>query len=125
MIDSSTFIIQEAIYSLLNGNINADIVDDIELGNFPKVYVGENTETDWDDKIKKGSECTHTLHIFSDYRGYKEVKQISGEIKTLLTNNLTVAGYDICECKCEMNTTIIEGNLRHGVMRFRIKIKEV
>ena len=65
---------------------------------FPYVRIGEGTARDWDTKSTDGQENTLTVHSFSQYSGFKEVKQIMGAIVDALdqaTLSLTGPHIDI------------------------------
>ena len=123
--------LQQAIFSELNGDSNltstlgASIYDDVpdhEAVTLPYVTVGEDTMLDYSTKDLTGSEITTNLHIWSSYRGSKEVKQIMDRVHTLLhDSNLTVTGRNLVNLRAEFSDVLRDpdGITRHGVMRFR------
>jgi hypothetical protein len=51
---------------------------------FPYVVIGADTEKPWNSLTEIGREYTVTLHVFSQYPGMRECKQIAGRIIALL-----------------------------------------
>lgn len=119
-----SFDLQKAIYSRLDGNIaDTSVYDDVPEGSsYPYVVIGEDTFSDVSTKTLRGAEYTLTLHVWSQYRGRKEVKEIMEGVHTLLHNvDLSVDNASLVNLKQEFSTTLLEndGITRHGIMRFR------
>lgn len=122
---------QQALFTALNGDstltttLGASIFDDVpdhQAVTFPYVVIGEDTMLDYSTKDLVGSDVTVTLHVWSQYRGSKEVKQVMDRVHTLLhDSNLTVTGRNLINLRSEFSDVLRDpdGITRHGVMRFR------
>ena len=85
---------QIAIFNILNNDSTLDtlvgnnrIYDEVPQGSaYPYIEIGDETTIDGGVKDKDGQEFTQTIHIWSRYRGSKEVKEIAERIYTLLHN---------------------------------------
>lgn len=123
--------LQQAIYSELSGDseltstLGASVYDDVpdhQAVTFPYVNIGEDTTLDYSTKDLVGSETTLNMHVWSRYRGSKEVKQIMDRVHSLLhDSNLTVTGRNLINLRVEFSDVLRDpdGITRHGVMRFR------
>ena len=123
------FALQSTIYSTLSGDSNltttlgASVFDDVpESTSFPYVQIGEDNVIEFDTKDVNGSETTLTLHIWSEYKGSKETKQIMDRVHDLLhDSSLSVSGFNLINLRFEFGDIMRDpdGKTRHGVMRFR------
>ena len=126
-----SFALQQAIFSTLDGgtindadgNAITGVFDDVpENTAYPYVVIGEETATNIDTKDKDAHEHTLTIHVWSQYRGRKEIKNIMSSVYTLLHNaSITVSGASLVNIRHEFENTLTEadGITRHGVRRFR------
>ena len=123
------FPLQEAVYSALSNDntltstLGAGVFDDVLEGTtYPFVELGNETAIDYSTKDVDGAEFTMTLHVWSQYAGAKETKQIMDRIYDLLHNSsLTVTGFNLINLRFEFSDIMRDpdGKTRHGVMRFR------
>jgi|TARA_Y100000114_G_C11596692_1_gene248377 hypothetical protein len=126
---TGSFALQEAIYSRLNSDSNltstlgASIFDEVPHGTAtPYVSIGYGSQTEFDTKSESGSTNTLNLHIWSEYKGAKECKQIMDRIHDLLHNHsLSVTGFNLINLRFEFSDILRDpdGVTRHGIMRFR------
>lgn len=125
--------LQGAIYNQLINNAAlmakvTGVFDDVPDGQTkPYVVLGDDTVNPFLTFGRDGEDFTHTLHIYSDYPGKKEVKEIMNLVLQAMTDTpLTMSGFSVVGTECEFMTDSVEqdGILRHGVMRFRIKVQE-
>ena len=126
-----SFALQQAIFSALDnatindvdGNSITGVFDDVpENTAYPYVVIGEETATNIDTKDKDAHEHTLVIHVWSQYRGRKEIKNIMSSVYTTLHNaSITVSGASLVNIRHEFENTLTEadGITRHGVMRFR------
>jgi|TARA_R100000152_G_C6771077_1_gene197479 hypothetical protein len=131
-----SFELQKAIFSRLNGGSIVDeqdqaitgVFDDVPEGSaYPYVVIGEETATNIGTKDKDMHEYTQTIHVWSQYRGLKEIKEIMEQIYTLLNDfAISVSGASAITLRHEFQTTLTEGDglTRHGVMRFRVVVSD-
>ena len=131
-----SFELQKAIFSRLNGGSIVDeqdqaitgVFDDVPEGSaYPYVVIGEETATNIGTKDKDMHEYTQTIHVWSQYRGLKEIKEIMEQIYTLLNDfAISVSGASAITLRHEFPTTLTEGDglTRHGVMRFRVVVSD-
>jgi len=122
--------LQKAIYSTLNGaslvgedSVAVSVYDDVPEGKtYPYVVIGEETSLNISTKTVDAHEHTLTIHVWSQYRGRKEIKEIMEQIYTALHDSaITVSGASLVNLKQEFEQTLLEGDgiTRHGVIRFR------
>jgi len=128
--------LQKALYSRLNGGSITDendqaitgVFDDVPEGTaYPYVVMGEETATNIGVKDKDMHEYTQTIHVWSQYRGMKDVKEIMEQIYTLLNDySITVSGASAITLRHEFQTVLLEddGITRHGIMRFRVVVSD-
>tara|TARA_R100000734_G_C3291741_1_gene83487 strand:+ start:418 stop:828 length:411 start_codon:yes stop_codon:yes gene_type:complete len=126
-----SFALQQAIFTALDnatindvsGNSITGVFDDVpENTAYPYIVIGEETATNIDTKDKDAHEHTLTIHVWSQYRGRKEIKNIMSSVYTTLHNaSITVSGASLVNIRHEFENTLTEadGITRHGVMRFR------
>lgn len=129
-----SFALQQAIFTALDGatindadgNAITGVFDDVpENTAYPYVVIGEETATNIDTKDKEAHEHTLTIHVWSQYRGRKEIKNIMSSVYTTLHNaSITVSGASLVNIRHEFENTLTEadGITRHGVMRFRVVV---
>jgi hypothetical protein len=123
------FALQTAIYSTLSNDNNltstlgAGVFDEVTEGaTYPFVALGEETATDYSTKDLIGSETTINIHIWSQYKGSKETKNIMDRIHDLLhDSDISVSGFNLINLRFEYSDIMRDpdGVTRHGVMRFR------
>ena len=85
---------QISIFNILNNDSTLDglvgnnrIYDEVPQGSsYPYIELGDETTIDAGLKDKDGQEFTQTIHIWSRYRGSKQVKEIAEMLE--LTNTL-------------------------------------
>jgi undecaprenyl pyrophosphate synthase len=122
--------LQQAIYSTLNsasitgeGSVSVAVYDDVPEGSsYPYITIGEETSNNISVKGRDAHEHTLTMHVWSQYRGRKEIKTIMQQIySNLHDNDISVSGASLVNLKQEFETTLTEsdGITRHGVIRFR------
>ena len=85
------FELQTAIYSALSGDSNltstlgASVFDEVpDQSSYPFVALGEETVVEYDTKDLDGASHTINIHVWSQYKGAKQTKQIMDRIHTLL-----------------------------------------
>jgi len=119
--------LQKAIYDRLSQALTCTVYDSVPQGAaMPYVTIGEDTAIDWSTKLENGQEVTHTLHIWSDYEGAKEVKQITDDVIQAITSQpLALEGFYMVIAALDMTEVIRDPDgYRHAVIRFRFKIQE-
>ena len=126
--------VQTAIYSLLSGDATltgmAGVYDHVDPNaSMPYINIGEFTEAPMPTHDKEGWDVTATIHVYSEYRGMREVGLILNRMDVLLNMvRLTIAGWDVSKCERvfaeTMNEAIDDTMLRHLVSRWRIRVLE-
>jgi|TARA_R100000455_G_C6273261_1_gene130649 hypothetical protein len=131
-----SFELQKAVFSALNGGSITDasgsaitgVFDDVPTDTaYPYIRIGEETLADNSSKDKDIFEHTLTIHIWSQYRGNRDIKDIMKQVHDLLhDSSLSVSGASMVNMRQEFHTTLIEGDgiTRHGVMRFRAVVSD-
>jgi len=119
--------LQKAIYDRLKASLTYPVYDNVPDGAvMPYVTLGEDTAVDWSTKLENGQEVTHTLHIWSEYKGMMEAKQIIDQIIQAITSTpLVVEGFFVVSARVDVVETMRDPEgYRHGIVRFRFKIQE-
>lgn len=126
------FELQEAVYARLNNDntltntYGAGVYDEVPEGTAtPYITLGYGTAIDFSTKDVDGGEFTMQIHVWSEYRGAKECKQIMDRIHELMHNHsLSVTGYNLINLRFEFSDILRDpdGLTRHGIMRFRAVI---
>jgi len=119
--------LQKAIYDRLKANLTCPVYDNVPDGaKMPYVTLGEDTAVDWSTKLENGQEVTHTLHIWSEYKGMMESKQIIDQVIQAITSTpLVVEGFFVVSARVDVVETMRDPEgYRHGIVRFRFKIQE-
>ena len=122
------FQLQQAIFSALNvsavtSDLSCGVFDDVpQNASYPYIALGEETAVDFSVKDIQGGDLTVNIHVWSQYKGSKETKQIMDKIHDLLHNiNLSVTGFNLINLRFEFSDIMRDpdGITRHVVMRFR------
>ena len=131
-----SFELQKAVFSALNtgsitdasGSAITGVFDDVPTNTaYPYIRIGEETLSVNASKDKDIFEHTLTIHIWSQYRGNRDIKDIMKQVHDILhDSSLTVSGASMVNMRQEFHTTITEGDgiTRHGVMRFRAVVSD-
>lgn len=119
-----------ALMALATGGIRDDVPQADDAGDavdYPYVVIGEDSATPFDTDSSVGAEATITLHVWSRYRGRKEVKAIQGAIyRALHRANIPVAGQHLVGIDWIQSDSFLDadGLTRHGVQTFRLTLEE-
>lgn len=122
------FQLQQALYSALNvsaltNDLSCAVLDEVAQNqSYPFITLGEETTIDYGTKSENGAETTVNIHIWSQYKGSKECKQIMDKVHDLLhDSNLSITGFNLINCRFEYSDIVRDpdGVTRHGIMRFR------
>lgn len=126
--------LQTALFARLNSQLNVPVYDAVpqavDAGDnsaFPYVTIGDDLSSEFDTDTSIGFDTDCTIHVWSRYRGKREVKQIQKAIYDALhLHNLSVSGYHTVMVLFETADSFMDadGITRHGVMVFRIVTEE-
>jgi hypothetical protein len=129
--DTALNAVATAIFVKLNGDATltakAPIKDHVpeELAK-PYVVVGDDDELDWSTFARIGRDVAVTIHIWSDYQGWKEAVSILSDLIRLLdfpASPLSVSGWPTTVISLYEGSTKLrdpDGIARHIVARFRV-----
>lgn len=141
MINTSILSLQKALYTILKEDIELskkvngvfDYVD--EKSRMPIVTIGEcyvmPYSTDADNM--NGEEVTQEIHVWSQYKGQKECREIIGLILKATTKNLVKIEQTLGEIDFDVdfiNREGIEvfddedGKTKHGVVKLNFKVTQ-
>lgn len=129
---SFEIVIQAAITAALkaDGTLTAmvtGVFDNVPQGtDYPYVTIGEDNHNEWDTNTTLGSDCTITIHTWSQHRGRQETKEIQGAIYDALHHaELTYPGYSFILTDFVSSQSFVDadGMTRHGVQTFRVLIE--
>ncbi len=129
MTADSQWELQQGIYTALTGAaavtalVGTRIFDHTpQDSDYPYVMIGDTVGGEFDTKSEEGMEQTVMIHVWSQYRGQSEIKQIMEAIVDALDKAaITVTGHTLVDIRFEFSDTMMEadGLTRHGVQRFR------
>jgi hypothetical protein len=126
---------RRTVYSALNGNVTGvTVYDHVPFEpegapdtNFPCAAVGDASAEPFDNDTTLGAYVDATVHVWSRYKGRKEVDEALDAIYGLLHRAaLSAAGYKIVDSLFTTSDVFVEsdGQTRQGVIRFRITLQE-
>lgn len=139
MTSSSQFPLQQAVYTALNTDsalasamgisespTDAPVFDGQAPDGqaMPYLVIGEGTQSEEDTKDSDWMAQRLMIHTFSDYRGFKEVRQVMAAVIDALDQKaLTVTGHTLVELVFVEGRDFPEDDgdsiIRHGVQTFR------
>lgn len=93
---------------------------------FCYVTIDDLSAIDWSTKTFNGQDFSVVIHVWSSYRGNKEVHEKFDAIHTALHNAaLSVTGAATVICRYENSQTFLDadGMTRHGVARYRVVLQ--
>lgn len=123
--------LQKAIFDRLTAQLApTPVYDDVpEEATFPYVVIGDDQGTAWYTKTFGGREVATTIHVWSQYRGEKEAKEIMDKVVTALTNiTLSLTGnFTVVGAISDFDDVIREpdGITRHGAVRIRFIVQDL
>ncbi len=125
--------LQPAIVAKLKGDATlmgmiTGVFDHVPQGQaFPYIQVGEATETPRNTFGRKGREATLTIHIYSQYQGFKEGLQIYSKVDDLLDGEpLQLSTFQLVFLQNDGTNTIIgpDGITRQIPVQYRAFVQE-
>lgn len=121
--------VQIALYQKLSGDstlvgLVTGVYDNVpEDAVYPYVVIGEVNATPDNAHGLFGRELLATIHVWSNYRGFREALQITEQIVTLLDHQpLAVTGHRVVSVRHDRTFTLREFDpeVRHVPVRMRI-----
>ncbi len=118
----------QAIYDKLNNDsiLMAEvsgIFDPAPEGqNLPYITIGEGSSYDWSAKDFAGQEHIIDVHIWSGQKGGGQIRILADKVADLLAGqDLTLMGHQLIELKFIFFENFFDenGDIRHGILRFR------
>lgn len=120
----NTFDIQKAVFARLSDRLAVPVFDDVPQGTpCPYVVIGEDDSESFDTDESLGLETDVTIHVWTEYSGRKQAKDITAQIYAALHRYaLPVDGMSTVDCIFEYQDSFLDpdGVTRHGVIRFRL-----
>lgn len=132
--------IQQAIFLRLSGDAGLNAIvkgiydavpqpaDSSSEIDFPFITIGDLNSLDWATDTSAGTESFQDIHVFSRYRGTKEIKEVQQIIYNLLNRfDLAVSGGNTVLCdfdRTDKPRLDPDGKTRHGVIGFRLIVDE-
>ena len=118
--------IQAAIYTAVAA-IGYPTYDHVpQTSSYPYIVIGDDTSITYDTDTSVGSETTCTIHVWSQARGRKQVKEIMrGIYEALHRADFDIQSGSLVSCDAEYEETFVEsdGLTRHGVTRYRLIVE--
>lgn len=134
MLRTSLWAIQTALYSRLTNDtalmskIHGVYDQTAPTGvSVPFVTLGNDTVNDYSTKTNEGEEVTHTLHVWSEYGGKKETKEVLDLVLQAVTKEPFILAdpFSVDWVKREYMEVLDDNNGFHGVLRLRFHIKQL
>lgn len=127
---SPTLVLHEAQIVRIEAYTDYKIFDaNPENEPYPYFAMGEMTARNWSDKFEDGQEVYSTIHIWSQYRGRKEVDQMADILEQALTSSPLELGpnFEAALDRFDSYNLIIDidGITRHGIVRMKYLIEEI
>lgn len=114
--------LQKAVFEALSGTLTVPVYDDVPQGAaMPYVAIGDSTIAPAGTKTGDGEDHSLTLHVWSQYAGRREVKELLGQIKAALHGRpLVLAGHALVRLRFDFASDFadVDEQIRHGVIRF-------
>lgn len=122
--------LSNAIIERLKSQTSYKVFNDLpEKEEFPYIVVGEFSSLDRSDKFKPGQEVFSTIHLWSQYRGGKEISEMIDSVLRALSSSPLSLGTEfqvVFDRMDSINLIIdIDGVTRHGILRMKYFIEEV
>lgn len=126
---SPFLVLHKAVADRIVSQTDIDVFDDTpENERFPYITMGALTGRDWSDKDTPGQEVHSTIHVWSQYKGKRQILEIGDEVLQALTRTpLDLgAGFHAVVEGLDDHLVImdIDGFTRHGILTFRYLIQE-
>ncbi|BER92689.1 DUF3168 domain-containing protein [Atrimonas thermophila] len=116
--------LQKAIYQRLVSQLSYPVYDSVPDGaTFPYIVIGEDIGSDYSTKDFHGGDVVATIHIFSDYKGAKEAKEIADAVVETLNDDINIENLSLASLRLE-NLRVFEEPERiwHAVVQMRFKV---
>ena len=131
---SSTWAIQQLIYGILNNDATLKaavtgifdmMVPESLTPALPYVVVGEKMEVPLNRLTGIGRGVLLNIHVWSKYRGSKEVASIGSRIIALLENTRpSMSGWVVNSITLEGFDILDDGfDVQHGIVRIRVRVQ--
>jgi hypothetical protein len=117
--------LQQAIYGALvaSPTLGAAVYDAApQAAAFPHIEIGSGIVLDWSAATLRGEEHRVDVHVWSRYRGMKELKTLMAAVKARLhEQTLTLTSNALVDLRYSDESAMIDadGLTRHGIIRFR------
>lgn len=120
--------LQQALYELLQPELSCPVYDDVpQHAAMPYVVIGEDSFESDDTDDSRGGEATCEIHIWSDYAGRKQGKEIADDVyEALHQTELNVDGYSLAVALWESSDSLddADGVVRDQVDTYRVILHE-
>jgi len=116
--------LQAQIYLHLN-TLGYPVYDAVpEESTYPYIVIGDDIANNWGTKSFPAWNVLVTIHVWSSYDGWQEVKAIMEAIEEkLCINEFVLPNHTIAVLLPESMQVLRDpSGLRHGILRLRIKI---
>lgn len=121
--------LHDALIARIESDTSYTIYDDNPQSvAYPYIVMGEMIAGDWSAKGEPGQEVFATLHLWSQYKGKKEILEIYDGVLQAITRAELDLGSDFNALSYYDSWNLIidiDGITRHGILRFRHLIEEV
>jgi hypothetical protein len=135
---TNLFQIQQGVVAKLQGDVAlmaliVGVYDDVPQAAlsesnaaYPFIVVGDDTFNAWDTDTELGFESEIQIHVWSRYRGKKELVDIFGKIYDALNRQEIVTTFHVLDINHTNSNSFLEpdGRTRHGITSYLINYEE-
>lgn len=133
IVKTALWSLQKSVYTRLSTDPNVigivtGVFDEVLEGTvLPYVQIGDDTVVPYDSKTEMGEDMTLTIHCWSIGPGKTKAKQIMNVVLQSLTAAPLIIdqGFQIDGIFREYLEVLQDGNVYHGICRFRVYIKQI
>jgi len=96
--------------------------------DLPYLTIGEGNATDWSAKDFSGQEHVIDVHIWSGHQGGGQIRALADQVASLLADqDLILNGHQLVGLKFIFFENFFDenGEVRHGILRFRAKTIQI
>jgi hypothetical protein len=119
--------IDKAIFNKIT-TLGYDVFDISRWSNiesYPHIFIGDNNIVQLINKQNLAIEVVTTLHVFSNYQGTKEIKDIANDLIANINHTLEIDNFSLSSCMLNNFSILQEDkNINHLVISFRFKLIE-
>jgi|TARA_R110002072_G_scaffold269694_1_gene428986 hypothetical protein len=133
-----TFLASDSLWQAIYDRLRADVALMAEISGIydtapegrplPYITIGEGVVSDWSAKDFSGQDHLLDIHIWARGRGGGAVRGLADQVAALLSGaDLSLTGHQLARLEFRLfeNFFDSDGRVRHGVLRFRARTRQI